>query len=520
MDVWNKCDRGEVDKNPYKEKRYFETFRSLQCERLVPPRRRRCVECSHLVRILSRKHEMANKEEVHPNTPNVCLSESQMLSKLQAQRKELDSTKRQVQRMKIDKLIQKEGVKVDLSVSNDFKNILNNLNLNEMIAEKKITPQQALFLEQQLKALSAKSPNGRRWHPTMIRFALSIFHKSPAAYGALYESGVLTLPCRRTLFDYTHFKPIKDGIHYEVLESVAKEVEKLKLYQRYHTLMCDEMYISKSLVYEKHTGRIIGYVTLDEVQQELDSLQCFLEDPLAEPSHPPVASKILVFFIKGVSSGVKEAIATYAVDTLTKEQLYRWSWDVIGKCERSGIAIIAYVSDGSPINRAFIKMNKPYTEGCDVIYDTLNKAAPESVLNKDKTKERVLYFIADVPHLIKTIRNGFLASSEKRYRNKQTGRNCLRRRLEKNGQKILWKTIVQLFHFQKQQYLRKAFKLNAQNVFINSYSKMRVKYAAQVLSATVAQMLEERKWEGTEETVNFIREVNDFFDMLNGAHSQ
>ncbi|KAJ1531379.1 hypothetical protein ONE63_000060 [Megalurothrips usitatus] len=209
-----------------------------------------------------------------------------------------------------------------------------------------MTVEQALFLDQQLMALKAKGPRGRRWHPTMIRFALSIYHKSPGTYAALCET-----------------------------------------------------------------------------------------------LRPPLASKILTFFIKGVSSNIKEAVATFGVDTLTKEQLYRWSWDVITKLERAGIAIIAFISDGSPINRAFIKMNKPYTENVDVVFDTVNK----------ENKVRCLYFIADTPHLLKTIRNCFYSSSEKRYLNKGN---------------------------------------------------------------------ENLKWENTEETITFIRKVNRFFDMLNGAHSQ
>ncbi|KAK3932664.1 Transposable element P transposase [Frankliniella fusca] len=155
-------------------------------------------------------------------------------------------------------------------------------------------------------------------------------------------------------------------------------------------------------------------------------------------------------------------------------------------------------------------MHKPVTADSDVIFDSINKAAPE----------RVLYFIADVPHLIKTIRNCFASSSEKRYYNRQTGRNMLRRRLEKNGEKILWSTIVELYKHQSGKTLRLSHQLNAQNVFINGYSKMKVKYAAQVLSRTVAHHLEEWKGESKRERVDFIRRVNDFFDMLNGAHSE
>ncbi|KAK3928272.1 Relaxin-3 [Frankliniella fusca] len=96
----------------------------------------------------------------------------------------------------------------------------------------------------------------------------------------------------------------------------------------------------------------------------------------------------------------------------------------------------------------------------------------------------------------------------------------LRRRLEKNGQKIMWSTIVDLYNHQKNKNLRLCPKLNLQSVFLNGYSKLKVKYVACVLSRSVAQMLEDLKWENTAETVNFIRKTNDFLDMLNGAHSQ
>ena len=70
-----------------------------------------------------------------------------------------------------------------------------------------------------------------------------------------------------------------------------------------------------------------------------------------------------------------------------------------------------------------------------------------------------------------------------------------------------------------QETLRQCFKLNSQNVFLNSYTCMKVSYAAQVLSRTVALDLESRGWPNITSTVQFIRKVNDFFDCLNGAHT-
>ena len=89
----------------------------------------------------------------------------------------------------------------------------------------------------------------------------------------------------------------------------------------------------------------------------------------------------------------------------------------------------------------------------------------------------------------------------------------------RNGQYLSWDPIITLFESKKKKNLRKSFKLNAMNVYPDGYAKMQVKYAAQVLSRTVAQDLEDQDWEGTSELIGFIRFVNDWFDCLNGAHS-
>ena len=57
----------------------------------------------------------------------------------------------------------------------------------------KATPHMKFFWEQQMKHMQAKKM-GRRYHPQIIRFALSLHGKSPAAYKELRDSGALILP--------------------------------------------------------------------------------------------------------------------------------------------------------------------------------------------------------------------------------------------------------------------------------------------------------------------------------------
>ena len=456
-----------------------------------------------MVEPLRRKAESVGKE-IHPNTPNSVLTKQQAETKLHAQKKEINNTKRKLDRLqaRMQLLLSKEGVNLDNDVSKDLDDILKEANLSEA---------QSLFLQQQLKASNAKKACGRRWHPCIISFALSIYMKGPSAYKKMIETGMLILPSTRTLFDYAHVQPAKEGIDKYILEDAAKKVEKLskeETYKMHHVLMCDEMYICKNLVYQKSTGEIVGFANLSEVKEEMDSLQSYLDgkDEKNIPA-PAVASKVLSFLIRGVASDVKVVVASYAVDLLTKEQLYAWSWEVIAECEAAGIAIIAFVMDGSPVNRAFIKMHIPATHEGNVIFDTVNKSAPE----------RNLYFIADLPHLMKTIRNCFLSSTGIKYV-KKNGKIIWKRCLQKNGQMILWKTIVRLYYEEKDNTLRQGFKLNATNVFPNSYSRMNCRGAFQVLSQTTVNLLREKGWPNTEETINFIYRVNKFGDQLNGNY--
>ena len=50
-----------------------------------------------------------------------------------------------------------------------------------------------------------------KWHPYMIRFALSLKYASTIPYHAIQQSDVIALPSERTLRNYTHWVTTKDG---------------------------------------------------------------------------------------------------------------------------------------------------------------------------------------------------------------------------------------------------------------------------------------------------------------------
>ena len=72
-----------------------------------------------------------------------------------------------------------------------------------------------LFWAEQLKNIQ-KDPKGYRWSDDMIRIAILLQSRGPAAYDMLRETGLLLLPSGQTLRDYTNYLEPEQGILKEV----------------------------------------------------------------------------------------------------------------------------------------------------------------------------------------------------------------------------------------------------------------------------------------------------------------
>jgi hypothetical protein len=89
-----------------------------------------------------------------------------------------------------------------------FSSIEKNLPDNEFLE---------LFWKEQKKAFQC-NPKGMRWHPMMIRFAIFLQYHSSRACEAIRESGVLKLPNKSTLRDYTNVITPATGFQQHVFE--------------------------------------------------------------------------------------------------------------------------------------------------------------------------------------------------------------------------------------------------------------------------------------------------------------
>ena len=255
----------------------------------------------------------------------------------------------------------------------------------------------------------------------------------------------------------------------------------------------DEMKIQENLVWDKHTGDLIGFVDLGDTDLNYATLQKTDE----------IATHVLAFLVRSVVNPLKFTLANFATTGATSVQMFPLFWKAVGILEdKVGIKVVGVTCDGASPNRSMFRMHLHMTRvedfnlDVDVTYRTLNIMADE---------KRYIYFISDPPHLIKTARNCLS--------NSLAGR-CTRS-MWNNGNFITWNHISKLFNDDLDCGLHLVPKITNEHISLTPFSVMNVRLAAQVLSESVFQALQTYGPPDAIETANYCQIFDKFFDCLN-----
>ena len=355
---------------------------------------------------------------------------------------------------------------------------------------------QRLFWEQQLKFQKSKKKTGMRWHPMIIKWCLYMRSKSAKCYESMREAGFISLPSSRTLYDYTRCTRAATGFQDDATSMLKDEAKLLGLNNQnwllYVGLLQDEIRLKSGLVYDRVTGELVGYTDLDKFGNSLTSLENELEG-----KKPELARYMLVVMVRGIASNLKFPLAAFATNGITADLLYGIMLKAVEIVElQAELKVMFITCDGASPNRRFFEMHRGADEG--PVYRVNNDYALD--------EDRYLYFISDVPHLLKTIRNCFANS----YSMKKS------RKLWRCGKTISWMHVVDLYkHYIQDNVFSTCPKITRAHIDLTSFSCMKVNLAAQIMSETVGSALEHHYGDSVSETVKFIRTVNKFFDVLN-----
>ena len=171
-----------------------------------------CTGCKISTQLLKRKFKAAEKQNLRPVAAKAPLSRVAKDRLVLAIRTLRGKEKKLEEKIKIlEAEIATKGVDLESEVHSDFTKLIENG--AKQFPENSF---QNMFWKEQKKAFE-RSSKGQRWHPMMIRFALHLHLRSPAAYRALKESSVIKLPSERTLRDYSSIVHPTAGFKKEVL---------------------------------------------------------------------------------------------------------------------------------------------------------------------------------------------------------------------------------------------------------------------------------------------------------------
>ena len=308
------------------------TIRTTNCQLLVDVEYSspHCASCSkyrsNLRAIYTRwSSDHDHQTDTSNHTNNRFLNSPQKKEKLKMLKKRAGDAELKVKLLqkKITEMTSTEGESLDTSLHGDILSIMTEKNEDVMKTFHQGSFRR-LFWEEQLKAASQKDPRQMRWHPLIIRWCLNLKLMSSSSYHAFRTAGFIKLPSERTLYDYSHFYQSKAGFHVELNKQLMKEsnVDELSEPKLFCGLILDEMKVKENLVYNKHTGEVVGFVNLGEINNDLLRLEnsIFHQHKQCQPN--AIATHLLVILVRGIFIKLNFPYAHFATEGITADILF------------------------------------------------------------------------------------------------------------------------------------------------------------------------------------------------------
>ncbi len=335
-----------------------------------------------------------------------------------------------------------------------------------------------------MKAIGRRTTKGMKWNNDTIKKALKIhFAAGPTGYKTLQELQI-PFPAIRTLQRRMECIKFEPGVLTEVFDFLKLKVDGLADLERECVLSLDEMAITPSVELHMLTGKLYGNVTL--------------------PGHRGVATHACVFMLAGNTTRWKQVVAYHYSGNSTNGAEYRpIITEIIERAASIGLHVLDVTTDmGSP-NQAMWK---------SFGVDHTKTSVPHPT-----TPDRRLYFMPDVPHLVKNLKSalvhGQVLTIPRNVVNKEN--------LPSNEVSVV--PIKDLLSFQEGMALKVAPHLSAAAIEPSHFEKMKVGPALNVFSKATSAGLkymvqQENRPLSYLTTAWFLEQVDHWFDLMSSHH--
>ena len=164
---------------------------------------------------------------------------------------------------------------------------------------------------------------------------------------------MLILPSKRTLRDYSNVVKSGEGYQMGVLRQLYDEarmgLDKIPAHRKFVGIVVDEIYIKSDLVYDRYSSRVIGFVNLGTVDQQLAALE--------QSTFPTVATRVLTVMVRGIFFQLNFPLANFPTAGITSVSLFDILWTAVQHLERCDFTVVFQTADGSSPNRRYFHMH-------------------------------------------------------------------------------------------------------------------------------------------------------------------
>lgn len=360
----------------------------------------------------------------------------------------------------------------------------------------KQTANLSAFLADDQKKFLQATPSSRNkgvvWTLQTIRQAFQIRYICGAQGYEFIRSLHYPLPSYRTLCDRIQTAPFRPGVQTDIIKWLQCKLQLSVAQERDCVLMLDEMAVRKCLEYDKGLRSFVGCVTDEVCKFQRDST-----------SDVALASHSLVIMIRGLTTNWKQVVAYYLTgESVEGSVLWRLVKQVIIDLNAIQVNVRAVVCDMGSCNRAMWR-------AAGIV------ACKEHVTNsvKHPVLEQSLYFLPDVPHVLKNVRNCLLS-------NDILLPSEIVKQYKLPGPIVSISHVRSLLELQDSSELKIAPSLRQQHVQPKQFEKMKVSFAAQLFSHSVSSALQfcvsaNLLPVGASTTAWFFEIINQWFDAAN-----
>lgn len=147
------------------------------------------------------------------------------------------------------------------------------------------------------------------------------------------------MPSQRTLRDYTHYVEALPGFSTDVDKMLMEAAKTDTCLEREKCviLLLDEMHIREDLVFDKHTGSMIGFTELGKVTMHLLEFEHQLQSD--EVVKPELAKTMLVFMVRGLFNSLQFPYAQFPCADLSGDMLFEIFWEAVRRIENCGLKV-------------------------------------------------------------------------------------------------------------------------------------------------------------------------------------